>query len=328
MPGILCINADFEMAWSGRRVPDDPARDALFEGTGETVERLLALFDRYEIPITWATVGALMLTRPFDFGRLARFNRADPFFTGDWYAPPPFGSPRAKHFYAPRLIERILSAKTKHEIGCHTFTHIYLGAGSVSEERFRMELEACAEAARDWNLTPETFVYPSQYVEYTGILPEYGYRVYRQESLEWFRFGKPYIPSFDIRLRDWPRKIATGLGKWTDERFCFRPACFAPERRAGGLTRITTSTFFPGYFGISKYVTSAQRARRLSKGIDRAVEENGVFTFSFHPWQLNRRREECLDALERICSHAARCREAQGLKIVPARDLAVPEPES
>ena len=38
MPGILCINADFEMAWSGRRVPDDPARDALFEGTGETVE--------------------------------------------------------------------------------------------------------------------------------------------------------------------------------------------------------------------------------------------------------------------------------------------------
>ena len=75
-------------------------------------------------------------------------------------------------------------------------------------------------------------------------------------------------------------------------------------------------------------MTAAQRARRLSKGIDRAVEEGGVFTFSFHPWQLNRRREECLDALERICAHAARYREAKGLKIVPARDLAVPEPES
>ena len=81
MPPQLCINADFEMAWSGRRVPDDPARDADFEGTPETVARLLEIFDRYEIPVTWAAVGALMLTKPFDFGRFARFNNADPFYT-------------------------------------------------------------------------------------------------------------------------------------------------------------------------------------------------------------------------------------------------------
>ena len=316
------------MAWSGRRVPDDPARDALFEGTGETVSRLLALFDRYEIPITWATVGALMLTGPYDFGRLAEYNSADPFFTGDWYAPPAYDSPRAKYFYAPRSVERILNAKTKHEIACHTFTHVYLGAGSVSEDRFRAELEACAEAARAWNLNLETFVYPSQYVGYAELLPEYGYRVYRQESLEWFRFGKPYIPSFDVRFRDWPRKIATGLGKWTDERFCFRPACFPARRRGDGLTKITTSTFFPGYYGISKYVTAAQRARRLNKGIDRAADEGGVFTFSFHPWQLNRRRDELLGAFEAICAHAARLRETKGLKIAAARDLAAPESET
>ena len=322
MPGTLCINADFEMAWSGRRVPDDPARDVLFAGTDETVSRLLEIFDRYEVPITWAAVGALMLTGPYDFRRFAEFNGADPFFTGGWYDAPAFDSPRAKYFYAPRLIEKILNAKTKHEIACHTFTHVYLGAGSVSEKRFRAELEACAEAAAAWNLNLETFVYPSQYVGYAEVLLEYGYRVYRQESLEWFRFGKPYIPSFDVRFRDWPRKIATGLGKWTDERFCFRPACFAPRRLDGGLTKITTSTFFPGYFGISKYVTAAQRARRLNKGVDRAADEGGVFTFSFHPWQLNRRRDELLGALEAICARAARLRETKGLKIAAARELA------
>ena len=157
------------MAWSGRRVPDDPARDVLFEGTDETVSRLLEIFDRYEVPITWAAVGALMLTGPYDFRRFAEFNGADPFFTGGWYDAPAFDSPRAKYFYAPCLIEKILNAKTKHEIACHTFTHVYLGAGSVSEKRFRAELEACAEAAAAWNLNLETFVYPSQYVGYAGI---------------------------------------------------------------------------------------------------------------------------------------------------------------
>ena len=322
MPGILCINADFEMAWSGRRVPDDPARDGLFAGTPETVEKILAILDRWEIPITWATVGALMLTRPFDFGRFAEFNRADPFFEGDWYAPPTYGSPRTGFFYAPRTVEKILSAKTRHEIGCHTFTHIYLGAGSVSEKRFRLELEACAEAAKEWNLKPETFVYPSQFIEYDGILPEYGYRIYRRDALEWFRFGRPYIPSFNVTRRNRLRKLVGGLGKFVDERFRFTPDCYPTEKAAPNLTRFVNSTFLPGFFGVSKYVTVGQRVRRLCKGIDRAVREGGVFSFFFHPWQFNRRREECLTALDRICGYAANRREKDGLRILTAGELA------
>ena len=324
MPPLFCINADFEMAWSGRRVPDDPARDRLFEGTAETVARLLEIFDTYEIPVTWATVGALMLTKPFDFGRFAEFNGADPFFTGDWYAPPPFDSPRAKYFYAPRAVEKILNAQAKHEIACHTFTHVYLGAGSVSEKRFRMELEACGEAAKAWNLKLETFVYPSQYAEHAGLLPECGYRVYRRDALEWFRFGKPYIPSFTVGRGNRLRKIAGGLGKFFDESLCLTPRAYEVEREPSGLTRYTNSTFFPGFRGISKYVTPPQRVRRLCKGIDSAVRENALFAFFFHPWNLNRRRDELLGAMKRICAYAAKLREQGKLSIVTARELAAP----
>ena len=322
MSSILCINADFEMAWSGRRVPDDPARDGLFAETPETVGEILAILDRWDIPITWATVGALMLTYPFDFGILAEFNRADPFFEGKWYAPPAYGSPRAKFFYAPRVIEKILNAKTGHEIGCHTFTHIYLGAGSVSEKRFRLELEACGEAARVWGLNPKTFVYPSQFIEYDGILPEYGYKIYRRDALEWFRFGKPYIPSFNVTRKNRLRKLAGGLGKFVDERCCFTPGCFPTEKAASGLIRFVNSTFLPGFFGVSKYVTVGQRVRRLCKGIDHVVREGGVFSFFFHPWQFNRRREECLAVLDLICRYAAKCREKHGLQILTAGELA------
>ncbi len=325
MPPILCINADFEMAWSGRRKPDDPARDGLFAGTPETAAKILEILDRYEIPVTWATVGALMLTKPFDFGRFAAYGSADPFFDGDWYAPPAFGTPRGEFFYAPKTVERILSAKTKHEIGCHTFTHIYLGEGSVSRERMSLELEACAETAREWDLSLDTFVFPSQYVGYTDLLARFGYKVYRQDALEWFRFGKPYIPSFNVNRRNRLRKAAGGLGKLLDERLALAPRAYRTEEDAAGLLRFTNSTFLPGYRGVSKWVTAGQRVRRLCKGISRAVRENGLFAFFFHPWNFNRRREECLGALEQICGYAAQQRERHGLKIVTARDLLLPE---
>ena len=321
MPPILCINADFEMAWSGRRVPDDPARDGQFGETPETVGKILEILDRYEIPVTWATVGALLLTKPFDFGRFAEFNNADPFFTGSWYDVPPFGSPRGRFFYAPQSVERILSAKVRHEIGCHTFTHLYFGAGSVSRKRFAMELDACAEAAAEWGIRLESFVYPSQFIAEAGLLAEKGYKVYRQDALEWFRFGKPYIPSFNVTAKNRLRKLAGGVCKWIDERFCFTPASYGVTRESSGMTTFVCSTIFPGFYGISKYVTSEQRVKRICKGIGRAVREDGLFSFFFHPWQMNRRREECLGAFEQICAYAAKMRETEGLRILTIREL-------
>ncbi|MGI5832681.1 MAG: hypothetical protein ACOX6D_09175 [Thermoguttaceae bacterium] len=321
MPPILCINADFEMAWSGRRVPDDPARDDLFAETPETIIEILEIFDRYEIPITWGTVGALLLTKPFDFGRFAQFNGVDPFFHGQWYAPPAWGSPRGRLFYAPRTVERILNAKVKHEIGCHTFTHLYLGAGSVSRERFAMELEACREAAESWGVNLETFIYPSQFIKYPDLLPEMGYKIYRQDRLEWFRFGKPYVPSFYINRRNRLRRIVGGIGKLIDERLCFPPRVAAPVTVAPNLTMFTGSTFLPGFHGVSKLVTVGERVCRISKGIDQAIRENSLFSFFFHPWHFNRRRAESLEALRRICEYAARRRKTDGLRIVTAGSL-------
>ena len=313
--GILCICADFEMAWSGRIVPDDRSRDRRYEGTDHTIKSILSITDKYGIPMTWATVGALMLTRPYDFSRFDKFNNDDSFFCGNWYDVPKFKSDRAKYFYAPQLVERIIKSTAAHEIGCHTFTHIYCGSESMKSERFQMELESCREVAKEWGINLQSFVYPSQYNAYLDILEDEQFKIFRYDSLEWFRFGKPYIPSFDVNFKNRLRKYIGAFGKYIDERMCITPKTYQIERY-GNMTKFINSSFLPGYYGVSKYVSVHNRIRRMCKGIDSAIKKKKMFSFFFHPWNFNKRRDDCLLALETICRYAAEKREKGLLKIV------------
>ena len=59
-PGALCISIDLELAWGIWDKPsaDYHARCAELERT--IVDRLMTLFERYEVSATWAIVSALL----------------------------------------------------------------------------------------------------------------------------------------------------------------------------------------------------------------------------------------------------------------------------
>ena len=191
--GCLIISADLELAWAWRYIKnsDNPKALALQKAhqTRQNLPMLLDLFDRFNIQVTWATVGHLFLER------CERQNGAPhpeitrpPYFTNefwqyinrDWFdADPCSDYHRDPAWYAPDLLRAILSAKVKHEIACHTFSHIDCTDSHCPPEVMDSELAECQRLAAEWGLTLRSFVFPGNLCGNFPSLKRHGFSAYR-----------------------------------------------------------------------------------------------------------------------------------------------------
>jgi peptidoglycan/xylan/chitin deacetylase (PgdA/CDA1 family) len=220
---VCLISADFEMAWAFRfskqfKNPHDESLQ-MASATRANVPNILKIADEYLVPITWATVGHLMLTHcdrekkvahP-DIVRLPYFeNEFWKYDKGDWFDNDPCTSCKVNpEWYCPDLIEMIISSKTKHEIGCHTFSHIDCNDAVCSSEVFRSEIDKCIEVAEKYQLKLVSFVHSGHRIGHLKELAEYGFRSYRTNNYNCLGF-----PNWDV-YGLWELKNTTGLD-WRD----------------------------------------------------------------------------------------------------------------
>ena len=189
----VVISADLELGWAWRyaRNVRDPLALALrmAERTRRNLPRLLELFDDYEVPVTWAMVGHLCLdsctcqngrAHP-DLPRPAYFeNEFWRYSSGDWYDCDPCSDyRRAPEWYAPDIVESILKAKTKHEIACHTFSHIDCSEAHASPEAIEAELAQCQQAAQRWGIRFNSLVFPANLPGNFPVVQKLGFKAYR-----------------------------------------------------------------------------------------------------------------------------------------------------
>jgi peptidoglycan/xylan/chitin deacetylase (PgdA/CDA1 family) len=184
--GGFIISADFEMAWafrySKRKV--DPLAMAQLER--ENIPVLLELFERYNIPITWATVGHLMLEscKKGDHDWMRRLPYVDDhwrYTSGDWFDADPYTDYKTDNaWYAPDILELILKSPVKHEIGCHTFSHIDCLDRNCPPQVLDDEIVACKNAAKSWGIKLKSFVFPGGTAGNFPILKKHGFQIYRR----------------------------------------------------------------------------------------------------------------------------------------------------
>ncbi len=250
----LVISADLELAWGWRylRHTSDPLAVALrlAAETRRNVPALLDLFDRLDVPITWAVVGHLFLRSCRRRGGMAhpqlprppRFeNEMWSFRRGDWYDADPCSDYRSEPaWYAPDLIRAILSAKVKHEIACHTFSHIDCSDQRCPSEVMDAELAECLRLARRWGIELRSFVFPGNFVGNLASLRKYGFTAYR-----------------------WHGRHQLGM----------------PQRDEHGLWRIPGGVYWEKLEGWS----TAAWVRALRRCIDRALETGTMLHLWFHP---------------------------------------------
>jgi len=226
---VIIISADFELAWAWQHLKNsnDSSMSAIKKAyqARENIPYILDICDQYKIPITWFTVGHLFLDccknvngiKHPEIKRLPYFeNNYWRFNSGDWFDNAPCGdSIPKKAWHAPDLIKNIIGRKVKHEIGCHTFSHIDCRDEVCSSEVFLSEINACKQAAEKYGVDLKSFVHPAHTIGNIYNLIQTGFTSYRENSLQ--TIGYPEL----IHHKIWKFK-STMILNYTSEKEDFQ----------------------------------------------------------------------------------------------------------
>jgi len=251
---VLIFYADFELAWAWRyskaliNNKKEVRKIALNER--ENASKIIELCELYNISITWATVGHLFLeeckneneiVHP-DIYRTKHFENDYWIYSdGDWFDDDPCSNYKdSPEWYCPDLIKKIMNSKVKHEIGCHTFSHIDCRDSICSKKVFDSEISECKRLAEQFNVNLESFVHPGHTIGNLDNLFKSGFTSYRTD------YGN---------ILGYPVKSLSGL--WEIK----------------GTMELAFRKKWSVDFNIKFY----------KKIVDRAIKNNSVCVFWFHP---------------------------------------------
>lgn len=282
MLGTFILSLDTEIAWGTD--PQFRLRYAhCFDNYRALLRRLLDLLDQYHIPATWALVGQLMLP--------ADDVQADVMQPPEW-------------FHAPYVLDWIRSAKTAHEVGTHTFSHIYTDDPATTHAVWEAELEQCAALHRQLGLTLRSLVYPRNQIKYVDTLAKVGIIVYR--GVEGNR-----------------ERERRGIAHLLHRALALPPPTYDPAALRVGkrLVNLPASQFLLAYDGMRGRIPTASRVQQAKIGIERAVARGEVYHLWFHPFNLGT-SARMFEALEQILREAAQRREHGQLQVLTMEQAA------
>jgi peptidoglycan/xylan/chitin deacetylase (PgdA/CDA1 family) len=287
MTGTFILSLDTEIAW-GTDMRDMGKYAHCFESYRVILRRLIDLLDTYNIPTTWAVVGQLML-KPTDKRSLIM---ASP------------GLDMIEWFHAPYVVEWIRAAKTTHEIGTHTFSHIYTDDPATTQAVWEADLENCQTLHQQLDLPLRSIVYPRNQIKYLDTLSKYGIIAYR--GIEGNR-----------------RRERRGIAHLLHRALALPPPTYdlASCKVGDKLVNLPASQFLLAYDGIRSRIPTASRVRQARLGMEQAAHKNQLYHLWFHPFNLGT-SPRMFDALEQILRVASDMREQGKLQILTMEQAA------
>jgi len=141
--GALCISLDFEKFWGIHDVANIKDNEQNLNKVNEIVNRLLALFTKYDIHCTWAVVGLLNFNNLNELEDYCKSITINYEYTD--YSPFPLSKYHLKNvnpssFLAQIEIEEIKKTPNQ-EVASHTFSHLYSLEKGVTEKDFQNDIE-------------------------------------------------------------------------------------------------------------------------------------------------------------------------------------------
>lgn len=266
--GKLTISIDLEFAWGVWDYATPEHLQMAEELERPIVATLIDLFDRYEIPATWAIVAALLDEAS---------SRSRPGSKTCWYA--------------PDAIEQLLSAKVTHEIGSHSGRHIYFDEASAAEAR--ADLAFASDLHRAHGLPFRSFVFPRGAGGHLELLSDAGLRVCNYADVGWVETA---------------RRAGQKIGQVANlvDKLVPIPPHPAKVEQHGSLVHIAKSMLLMGRNGLRRFVLPAVTRAKLQLGLEQARRTGGIFHFWFHPSNFYYRRAEQFATLAWFLEYAAK----------------------
>lgn len=225
--GGLIISADFEMAWAWRYTKTGADCFAKGRRERENFPQIIKILEKNNIPITFATVGHLLLEKCTrgDHEWMAKISHFDDhwkFTSGDWYDYDPYSDyETSPEWYAPDLVQMIKDSTVDHEIGTHTFSHIDFSNKNCLPEVADDEIKACIDAAKKFDVKIESIVFPGGTWGNIEVLKKHNFTIYRKRNN--FDMAYPYRDDFGLLVTTSSRCLEYDLDYgWSAEYFLDR----------------------------------------------------------------------------------------------------------
>lgn len=300
--GVMLLSLDLELAWGTRGRPAAKRVSPFLDGTRYAIDQLLALCEEFEVPATWAIVGALLLGQAED--------AKHPWLSDPCFDDIPEGTTSSQpRWYAEDILQAIQQCRTPQEIGCHTLTHLYVDASPAGKEAFRLELQRFRQLFDQLGLKqPITFIYPKAKMGHFDVLAEEGYRCFRGPEPRWYET----LPT--VRL---PAAL-----RMMDGKLALCPNVDQPQLTNDGLWQLPSSQFYSPRMSVGRHVSVAQRVKKAQKGLRLASRNGGVFHLWTHPFNMGQSTDELMWGFREIFREAAEIRSGGNLEILPMGTLA------
>ena len=292
--GKFVISLDFELHWGAAEKWDLRLKKEYFNTTRKSIPVVLALFKKYNIHATWATVGFLFAKnkeqllrflpkdRPsYNDENLSYYNLIDNNEVGEDENDDPY-------HYASSLITKILETPGQ-ELGTHTFAHYYCNEPGQNKLQFEADIQAAQAVSKEnFNTELKSLVFPRNQFneEYLEIASQNGIQVVRSNPDLWFWKTQsklaPLARAFDTLLP---------ISKTTT----FRET--KPDKNK--MLLLPASRFFRPYANKEKLIRNFKRTR-IKNEMLYAAKNNSVYHLWWHPHNFGDAVNENLLDLEEI----------------------------
>lgn len=282
---------------------------------------MLALFEKYEAHVTWATVGMLFhdlredllkgapaIQPSYKDKTLSAYHYIQHSGIGADEQEDPF------HF-APSLIKKIVDTPHQ-EIGTHTFAHYYCNEAGQTVEQFRADIKAAQKAASKFSRQLKSLVFPRNQFndQYLKVCFEEGITSVRCNPLDWFW----HIESTQAESA-WKR-----LNRGMDAYFPIG------KKNTYKLSSIPVREALPVCLPASRLLRpyrpkelflNKMKINRIKAEMTRAAQHGEVYHLWWHPHNFGWYPKESMNDLTEILDHYVSCRERFGMKSMNMGEL-------
>lgn len=286
--GRLEISLDFELGWGAIENGLWQMREekGVYQGLRGIFPKLLNALEAMEVPVTWATVGA-MVENPHrrDLEHLPdeiRLTVRDAVKAAN-----------ATTFDGRDLFEQLKGSTVAHHIAGHSYSHTRFSYPGVDTAFVGGDLDRSERSFATWSEKPEYFVFPQNHEGYYDVLREKGYRHVR---------GAP-VPTGDGQ-----RNGRIGSLK----RMMFDPPPMAKEDTVARMRRTSGSMFFKARGG--RLYALPFPYVRAQRGAGCAMREGRILHIWVHPFNFAETRM-LLPLFLRFLRSACEARDAGRLEI-------------
>ena len=315
MPGTLIVSLDFELFWGMLDCSTLEAYQDNVLGGRKAIPQLLALFEKYGIHATWATVGYLFAENYEELRRFFPDKQMCPSYADEtldpycWFEKIGRNEEEAPCFYAPSLI-RLVAGTPGQEIGSHTFCHYYCREKGQNPEQFAADMAAAKAIAREKGYDLTSVILPRNQCEpeYTQVLREAGFTAYRDEENDWIHERIKFRPLLRaLRLADVYIPL-TGQGGYA-------------QKNEHGIWNLVGSRMYKPIFPALQFLEGL-KISRIKRQMRHAAKKGLTFHLWWHPHNIGIRTQEHLKQLDEIFAYFADLQKEYGMVSLNMREAA------